>query len=147
MFVIYLLLLIILYALRTYSRIQNTQKAIHSHVWVPMMLSTFGRAPLNTIHSSGDALIIIVNFKKLLEFNWRHSLYITLRGNVTLFQILLQKKLPQKANFKCILFRKRSNSKFNDLLESQKLDPAKPLKSKTAILQNWIPANYRKSLN
>ena len=55
------------------------------------------------------------------------------------FQIPLQKKLPKKANFKCNLFRKCSNSKFNDLLGSQKLDPAKPLK--TAILHNLIPAN------
>ena len=38
------------------SRIQNTQRAIHSPVSVPMMLSTSGRALLNTIHSSGNAI-------------------------------------------------------------------------------------------
>ena len=50
-----------LYDLRSFfPRIQSIQKAIHSPVSVPMMLSTFGRAPLNTIHSSGDAAIIIM---------------------------------------------------------------------------------------
>ena len=43
------------------SRIQSTQKAIHSPVSVPMMLSTSGRAPLNTIHSSGDAIRTLLN--------------------------------------------------------------------------------------
>lgn len=35
---------------------------------------------------------------------------------------------------------------FKDFLESQKLDPAKPLK--TAVLQKYLlPANYSRSLN
>lgn len=84
------------------------------------------------------------------------------------FQIPLQKKLPKRANFtlilflletckqytvkkinitiKCNVFQKCSFFQFKDFLESQKLDPAKPLK--TAVLQKYLlPANYRRSLN
>lgn len=71
------------------SRIQSTQKAIHSPVSVPMMLSTSGRAPLNIIHSSGNAIRTLLNA----------FLVYTLREDYTFSEIPSSRKKKQASNF------------------------------------------------
>lgn len=71
------------------SRIQSTQKAIHSPVSVPMMLSTSGRAPLNIIHSSGNAIRTLLNA----------FLVYTLREDYTFFRDSLQQKKKTSKQF------------------------------------------------
>lgn len=87
----YPLFVTIVHALRDLfcSRIQSTQKAIHSPVSVPMMLSTSGRAPLNTIHSSGNAIRTLLNA----------FLVYTLRKDYTFFRDSLRQKKKTSKQF------------------------------------------------